>query len=291
MRERGRSTVSIASALERPWQEDSGSWSSARLYWEVAVRGYRRYATYRGATFAGVFTNTIFGFMRAYVLIALFTARPHAGGYTVTDALTYTWLTQGAMMIVYLWGWNEIALLIRSGDIITQLQRPMDFQAYWLAQDLGRALYHAIFRGIPPFILGAIAFHLFLPRNPLTWLLFLVSLALAVCLSFSLRFITNVLAFWLFDDRGVMTLFATAWTFLSGFIVPLTIFPGASRTVVELLPFAGMVQTPVDIFLEKQQGLSLLIPMGLQVLWSVLILALGRRLLRAARRRLVVQGG
>jgi len=41
------------------------------VYWELARVGYRRYATYRGATIAGVFTNTVFGFLRAYVLIAL----------------------------------------------------------------------------------------------------------------------------------------------------------------------------------------------------------------------------
>ena len=42
-----------------------------RLYWEVSRRGYRRFATYRAATLAGIFTNTAFGFMRAYVLVAL----------------------------------------------------------------------------------------------------------------------------------------------------------------------------------------------------------------------------
>ena len=31
-------------------------------------------STYRGATFAGVFTNTVFGFILAYVLLAVFRA-------------------------------------------------------------------------------------------------------------------------------------------------------------------------------------------------------------------------
>lgn len=37
--------------------------------WEVAVRSYRRQAIYRGATLAGVFTNSVFGFIHAYVLL------------------------------------------------------------------------------------------------------------------------------------------------------------------------------------------------------------------------------
>ena len=36
-----------------------------RLDWEIARRGYRRYAAYPGATWAGVFTNTIFGLLQA----------------------------------------------------------------------------------------------------------------------------------------------------------------------------------------------------------------------------------
>ncbi len=51
-----------------------------RAYWEVAVRGYRRYATYRGATLAGISTNCAFGLLRGAVLLALLAARPDVGG-------------------------------------------------------------------------------------------------------------------------------------------------------------------------------------------------------------------
>jgi ABC-type uncharacterized transport system permease subunit len=79
-----------------------------RLYWEVARCGFRRYATYRGATVAGIFTNTVFGFIKAYVLIALFAARPVLGGYRITDALTYGFVAQGLLATVAIWGWLEI---------------------------------------------------------------------------------------------------------------------------------------------------------------------------------------
>lgn len=263
----------------------------SRLYWEIAVRGYRRYASYRIATLAGIFTNSIFGFMRAYVLIALFHARPHAGGYTTADALTYTWLTQGLLMTIYIWGWYDIAERIRSGDIVSDFQRPVDFQGYWLAQDLGRAAYHFVFRGIPPFIVGMLAFSLFLPHDGITYLLFVVSVFLATCLSFTMRFIVNIAAFWLLDYRGVVGLVSIVWTFLSGSIIPLALFPGVWRTIAEALPFAGMIQTPVDIFLQQQHGSALAALFGQQLLWTVLLLLLGRWLLGKAGRRLVVQGG
>ena len=61
-----------------------------RWMWEVATRAYRRQATYRGATFAGVFTNTVFGFILAYVLLAVYQQRSTIGGFTSVDAVTFT---------------------------------------------------------------------------------------------------------------------------------------------------------------------------------------------------------
>ncbi len=262
-----------------------------RAYWETARRGYRRYATYRGATFAGIFTNSIFGFLRASILLALLSVRPNVGGYDAADALTYTWLGQGLLMVAYLWGWNELALRIISGDISVDLSRPIDLQASWLASDLGRAAYHVIFRGIPPFLVGMLVFRLRLPTDPVTWLAFAASVALAAVISFGIRFIANLSAFWLLDSRGMHGVVGMIWTFLAGMIVPLAFLPPPLRGVVEALPFAGTIQVPIDVFLGKHAGLDLLGALALQAAWAAALLLLGRLVLATAVRRLVVQGG
>ena len=262
-----------------------------RLYWEVAVRGFRRYATYRAATLAGIFTNTAFGFLRAYVLLALFSSRDVVGGYDVDDALAYVFIGQGMLMTVYLWGWWEIALAIRSGNIVTDLSRPLNLQFYWLAQDMGRALYHALFRGIPPFLIGLAFFRFGLPNQPETWLIFALSVALAVCISFALRFMINLAAFWLTDYRGTGAIVIGVWTFLSGFAVPVVFFPSTLRTVANVLPFRAVFQTPIDVFLEQQEGLELVQAIVTQVGWAIALLLAGRLLFAVATRRLVVQGG
>ena len=120
-----------------------------RLDWEIAKRGWGRYAAYPAAAWAGAFTNSVFGFMQAYVLIALFRHRTDVGGYDVGDAVTYVWLAQALLMTVYVFGWDELALRIRDGSIATDLSRPLNPQRYWLAFDLGRAPFHFIFRGHP----------------------------------------------------------------------------------------------------------------------------------------------
>jgi ABC-2 type transport system permease protein len=262
-----------------------------RLGFELARRGFRRYAAYPGATWAGVFTNTFFGFLIAYALLAVFEQRDSVGSYDAQDAVTYTWLAQGMLMTVYLWGWFEVALRVRSGDVATDLQRPLDFQAYWLAQDLGRAVYHALFRGVPPFLLGALVFDVLVPGDPVVWVAFTASLALSVVVSFAFRFLFNLAAFWLLDYRGAGVLAMVASTFLSGQIVPLAFFPDWLETLAWALPFAAMVQAPIEVWLGHAEGLELAGLLALQAVWAVLLLGVGRLVLALGMRKLVIQGG
>jgi ABC-2 type transport system permease protein len=262
-----------------------------RAYWELAVSGYRRYATYRGATFAGLFTNSVFGLMKTYVLVAVLAGRPRVGGYDAADTLTYVWLVQALLMVAYLWGWNELALRIISGDIVVDLGRPLDLQCAWLAGDLGRAAYHTLFRGVPPFVLAELVFGLRLPTDPLVWLAFAASVALAAIVSFAIRFLVNLCAFWLLDYRGIVNVSSLIWTFLCGSVVPLAFLPDGARAVVQALPFAAMLQVPIDVFLGKHPGAELVGALAVQAAWAMALLGLGRLLLAAGVRRMVVQGG
>jgi ABC-2 type transport system permease protein len=260
-----------------------------RLDWEIAKRGWARYAAYPWATAAGVFTNTVFGFIQAYILLAVFEHRTDVGGYDTADTLTYVWLAQALIMTVYIFGWQELALRIRDGSIATDLSRPLDLQRYWLAYDLGRAPYHLIFRGVLPFIVGALVFQLQYP-SAVDLVIFFVSVALGVVVSLGFRFLYNASAFWFVDIRGVMIVAISLSLFFSGMVLPLTFFPDWLRTLAYALPFASIMQTPIDLWLGKPHwsiGLMLLLQVG----WALALLGLGRLTLRAGRHKLVVQGG
>jgi ABC-2 type transport system permease protein len=261
-----------------------------RLDWEIAKRGWRRYAAYPWATVAGIFTNTIFGFIQAYILLAVYRHRTDVGGYDVRDTVTYVWLAQAILMTVYVFGWQELALRIRDGSIATDLVRPLDPQRYWLAYDLGRAPYHFVFRGFLPFVFGALVFQLHAP-SPLDAVAFLLSLTVAVIVSLGFRFLYNLSAFWLVDIRGVMMISLTLSLFLSGMAMPLAFFPGWLAEIARALPFASIIQVPIDIWLGKHHGAGLAGVIALQAFWALVLLGLGRFALRAGSRKLVIQGG
>lgn len=264
-----------------------------RLDWELARRGYRRYAAYPGATVAGLFTNVFFGFLIAYILLALYERTDVVGGYDVRDAIAYVWLSQGLLSVVASFGasWIELAERVRSGDIATDLQRPVDPQRAFFAQDVGRAGYQLLYRAAPQFLLGALLFEVTIPSEPPRWLAFAVSVCLAIVVSFAIRFIVNLASFWLLDYRGTYLMAIVVSHVLSGLIVPLSFFPGGVGDAVRALPFAAMLQAPIDIYVGAPLGGSIALVLSLQVMWAVLLLAAGQAILAAGTRKLVLQGG
>ena len=262
-----------------------------RWMWEVAKRSYLRQATYRAATAAGVFTNTVFGFILAYVMLAVYRERPQVGGFDAIDAITYTFVIQGMLMVVGLFGSTHMADRVRTGDIVADLYRPVDFQAYWLADTYGRSMFYAVFRGIPPFAIGALAFDLRLPSGLAGWVAFAGAVVLAVAVAFGWAFLLQLTAFWLLDVRGPNQLGWLVGGFLGGVFVPLVFFPGWLSAVARCLPFRTMAQLPGEVFLGKHEGADLLGVYAIQAAWAVALLAVGRSLLARATRKVVVQGG
>ncbi|WP_327252935.1 ABC transporter permease [Streptomyces sp. NBC_01244] len=270
----------------------------AGLYGAVAAGGFRRYATYGTATAAGVFTNTVFGFILAYTYIALWDERPGLGGYDQSEALTFMWVSQALLAAGALIGGGfqeEFQERVRTGDIAVDLYRPADLQAWWLAGDLGRAVFQLLGRGVVPLVIGGLVFQLALPTAPLRWLLFLVSVFLGLVVSFALRYLLGLAAFWLMDGAGINMMATVVSIFCSGMLLPLTVFPGGFGEFVRVLPWAAMLQVPVDVLLGGGGGAGGAArtagALGFQAAWAVVLLGLGRLVQSAATRKVVVQGG
>lgn len=256
------------------------------------VAGFRRYAGYRLATAAGAFTNTVFGLVKASILVAAISgAGGSVQGYTALQASTYAWFTQAFVAPVYVFNWNLLALRVRTGDVAVDLCRPVDPQLAWLAEDLGRAAYALLPRALPPLVVGALTFGLIVPRSPVTYALAAVSLTLAVVISFACRWIVNLVAFWLLDVRGVVSMYVVLSNLLCGLVIPVPWFPGWLRTLAQATPFPSMLQAPVDVVTGRVSGSAALATIAVQLGWATALLAAGRVVLARGSRKLVIQGG
>ena len=146
------------------------------------------------------------------------------------DAIAYVWISQGLLTVVGIFGasWWELARRVQTGDIASDLQRPVDVQRAERRRTSGgpatscsggpcrsssSACSSSSSRSRPTRGAGS---------------LFAVSIALAVLVSFGVRFLVNLASFWLLDYRGPVLLMIAVNLVLSGAIVPLAFFPGSS---------------------------------------------------------------
>jgi ABC-2 type transport system permease protein len=263
-----------------------------RLLWEVGRRSFRLATTYRLATASGVFINTVFGYLRAAILV--FVARTAGGevnGMTEADLATFSFVSQGFLMIVGAFGHTELSLRIRKGDVVVDLYRPVDLQLWELANWLGNSAFQVLARGVPPILLGAIAFDLVWPTSWQQWLAFAASTVLASIVGMAVRFCSALTAFWLLDNRGIEQLLVIAISFFAGLLLPINLFPDWLAAVARATPFASMIQLPVEIYLGQHDGWAMVSILAQQALWVVLLVMAGRVILAAATRKVVIQGG
>lgn len=264
-----------------------------RVYLAVFACGLRRYSTYRAATAAGVFTNAVFGLINAMVMLAVFHARPHIGGFDATDAVTQVFVSQAMIGPAATFGPPlDFGDRIREGDVAVDLLRPANLTSWWLAHDLGRSAFAFCFRSVPTFTVGALVFPLALPGDPGRWAVVLASVVLAALVGFGLRYLYALAGFWVLDTRGIN---AAAWILgpiCAGMLLPLVLFPAPVATVLRALPWSALVQVPADVMLGKSP-----LPGGTtgalayQALWAAALIATGAALTARATRRVVVHGG
>jgi ABC-2 type transport system permease protein len=281
-------------AFARPQRADHPPDRRARLYRFGALfgAGFRRWSTYRQAALAGLFTNIVFGVMIYSLMRALAEDGRRPGGYDAAQLATYVWVGQGILSVVHVWTWNELADRVRSGDVTADLLRPIDpFEAF-LAADLGRAAYAVLARMLVPVLAGALMFTMYIPQRHYTVPLFVLSLTLGTILSFALRYLVNLGAFWLLDPRGLGAVWLLASGVFAGTFFPLRFLPGWAQAVLWLgTPFPGLFQIPLDVVVERPGPAQQTGSVVLQLVWVAILVPLVLRVQRAATDKLVIQGG
>ncbi len=261
-------------------------------YVELAKAEFRRYSTYRAATLAGIFTNSVFGFIRLGVLLAAIAAAGGTlGGYGPQEASTYVWLGQAFLAPVAMYAWSDLADRVRTGEIAVDLARPLDLQLSWWVRDLGRAAFALPTRGLAPLLVGALTVGVALSETWTSYPLGLVSLLLGVSVSFLCRYGMNLVAFWTLDVKGFLNLYILVLGLLSGFYLPVHVFPGWLQAVAFASPFPAMFQAPIDVMSGRVIGPAAWQVIAGQAGWVIGLIVLTRVVLWRATRRLVVQGG
>lgn len=261
-------------------------------YWSVARASFRQYSTYRMATAAGVFTNSVFGLIRASILLAaIHAAGGELRGYDALQAATYVWLGQALLAPIEAFGTREISQRVHQGDVAVDLLRPTHLLGMFYAQKLGRAGFLLLARGVPPMLVGALLTGLALPSDPLSYVVGAACLLLAITVAFLGDAMINLASFWLVETRGLSVVYMAVMNLLSGFLIPIAWFPDWLAAIARATPFPSMVQTPIDALSGRIPPIEALALLGEQTAWALVLTVAAVLMLRIGVRSLEVQGG
>lgn len=262
-----------------------------RIYWEILKRSFQRHLTYRAATLAGLLTNFAFGIIRVAVFVALYGSQQEVAGITLKGAITYTGLSQAVIGYLSMFHWYELMQSVYTGEVGSDLIKPINFFTFWMSKDLGRATVTFLLRGVTFMIMFELAFDLIHPQDFQQWIGLSIAIIFSWFVSFSWRFIVNLAAFWTPNAIGIGRLaFVLSW-FFSGFLMPLRYFPEWVEKISFLTPFPHTVNTVVEIYLGLLRGQDLIQALLLQIIWAFTLILIGQIIFRIGVRRLVILGG
>jgi ABC-2 type transport system permease protein len=265
---------------------------SLRPYLQYARLAFQRRTAYRLANWTGIAVNVFFLLVHAQVLLAFFRARPGALGWSPQEAVLYFTTSEALLMVVgifpdYRYNLSE---RIRTGEVVTDLARPVTL--FWrdVAERYGTALYYLIAR-FPPVYLTGMWLYGVTPPLQLETLLFPVSLVLAIGVSAGLWYIVCSSAYFRDIASGELTALMFANTLLGGMVVPLDFYPDWLQAISNALPFRATLYTPVALFAGKLSGEALVFGLLHQLLWLGALSAVALRIESRGLRRLATQGG
>jgi ABC-2 type transport system permease protein len=114
--------------------------------------------------------------------------------------------------------------------------------------------------------------------TPLNLLLGFLAISLSFCLRFTMQYTFALLAFWTERASAVEQFWFLLYTFLSGMVAPLSLFPDAVRAFVLWTPFPYLIYFPASILINQPE--NVLRGFLAMLLWGSVFFAVNRWLWR-----------
>lgn len=250
---------------------------------------------YRAAALAGIATQFMWGFMLVMIYHAFYRTDAAAFPMTMQATSSYIWMQQAFLAMFMSWlTENEIMETIRNGDIAYELCRPISIYRMWFAREMANRLSRAVLRCMPILMVGAVLpapYGMAAPAGVEAFLFFLLTLILGFLVMVSLGTLIYVMQLFLLSPQGLQAICVTVIDFCSGGVIPIPFFPDNIRKVLEILPFGSLQNVPLRVYSGDMAGGEMYRAIGIQLIWLLVLVALGEVLCRTALRKVRVQGG
>jgi ABC-2 type transport system permease protein len=230
----------------------------------------------------------------ALVMMALLTAvarEAPVGRFGERDLVAYYLATLVVRLVTGAWVLWEANMEIRQGTLAFRLLRPIHPLVHYAAENVAAVpLRAAIALPIALVLLVAVGGDR-VTHDPVLWAVFLVALAGAWLITFLAMSVIAALAFYIDSATAIGQIWFGLFTVLSGYIMPLEIFPHWLAALARWLPFRYMLAFPVGVLIGMTPRRMAFLELGVQWLFVAALALAARATWRAGLRRYAAFGG
>ena len=263
---------------------------SLRTYWAILRGSIISGLVYRVGFLFTILGNIIYMCVAFFLWRSIYSHSQTLHGMTFDQAFLYVALGSTVFILLKTYTEWSISREINDGKIAVYLTKPLDYQFYWLFNNLGYTLTNLVAITIPTILL-LLVFKVRVAPGP-GLVLFPLSLLMAFLISYNIDYAVGLMAFYTESTWGLSVTKEIVVTVLAGALLPLQFFPAAIQKVLLWLPFQTIYYTPLTMISKPDQGWNVFLSMlTVQFAWMVASFIFTRLFYQQAIKVLRVSGG
>ena len=262
-------------------------------YFGIFKMQFKGELQYRAKAISGMSTQVFWGLM--YIcLYSAFMKNGIVNGITQSQMTSYVWLGQAFFAFRVVSYGKNVSKEIISGDVCYKFTKPIDVYNLWFSEYCGEKLSATLLR-FPlvmtvAFLLPS-GFGLSLPVSIWAFVLFLFSLAIGFLTTAAISmFIVNIV-FKTLSPKGATSIITTICSILGGAFIPLPLLPQGVQNVLNYLPFRFISDLPFRIYIGNIDIIQGLKFCGISLAWLIVLLVVGKILIKKSLKKVIIQGG
>lgn len=262
-------------------------------YFGIFKMNFKGELQYRTKAISGVATQVFWGLMYIYLYTA-FMGGKVIEGFSIEQMISYVWLGQAFLVIRFMELPKNCAKEIENGNICYKFVRPINLYNQWFAEHLGYKLSAMILRCFPLLVIAFLmpsSIRMMLPVSFISFILFLVALIIGALLTSAISMVIVYLTFKTLSAKGTVNICNTVFGILGGLYIPLVFMPQSIQNVLNYLPFRYILDLPARIYIGNIPPLNALVFIAISFLWLIVIVLIGKILIKKAGKNAIIQGG
>jgi ABC-2 type transport system permease protein len=213
------------------------------------------------------------------------------GRYGQPQFVAYFLATFIVRQITGSWVYYEINFDVRNGTLAMRLLRPVHpLWAYAAASLGGMPMRFVVSLPIAIVALGVVGSR-GVTHDPILWIVWGASVVGAWLITLLVNLAIGCASFFVESSLKMMDAWLVSYFVLSGYMIPIDLFPPVLRAAIEWLPFRFQLGVPVELMTGAHDRCEAFALLGVQWAWVGIALGVTALTWRAGVRRFAAYGG